>query len=91
MSDGIFAMTRSRAHPPSATDLIVAFEIMADFYGTNPTDDLSTISMEAWNTSECLQERPYRRAFLPNKANDRNINDFNDGVECQGDAAPVSY
>ena len=50
---------------------------LIDFYGTNPIDDSSTISMTAWNARKPCGKRPDWDAFLRNEANGGFGNDFN--------------
>ena len=43
--------------------------------------DASMISMEAWIAGHCSQRQCHHPSFLPNKANQRFGNEFNDGIE----------
>src|SRR4051794_31729451 len=66
------------ARPPRATRPNVALGAIGDFYGTKPMDDLSTISMGAWNARKSTRLLPHRWSFFRNEPSGRFGNDFND-------------
>src|SRR5882757_11139004 len=67
-----------RARPSCATRPMAAFGAIANFCGTKPIDDFSTISMGTWNLRISTRLLPHRGSFLRNEANGAFGNDFND-------------
>src|SRR6266853_4953804 len=56
-----------RARPSCVTRPIAAFGAIANFCGTKPMDDFSTISMGAWNARKSTRLLPHRGSFCGTK------------------------